>query len=504
MISNSTPLATPDRSKPAILHFEITVESFRAAAARVGQYPVTVVDADTGRVVLDSRVPQRSGAALGEPDDGRYRALQHAAVSGRLVLAGGRPVAYQALPREDGNANHWIVVAAAPVAVGPLFGMGALPLGLIAAALLLMVLGGLMDLAGRRELLSAALTDALTGLGNRRMLVRDLHARLRPGGREDAFVLVLLDLNGFKAYNDTFGHAAGDSLLARLAGALATAVAPHGRAYRLGGDEFCVLAPLGPDGVEPVVAASAAALTEHGSGFTVDACYGAILLPLEAQDADAALHLVDLRMYAQKRESRRSADRQSQDVLLHALAERNPELRRRLSEVASLVGAVGERLGLSAEEAHHAVQAAELCDIGQVAVPDAILARAGAVDEQEQAFLRDQPLVAERILAAAPALVPVARLVRSVCEHVDGTGYPDGLRGSDIPLGSRIVAACHRYVALAHAAGPGTADPARLLRRIRADAGTHLDTDVVEALAAVLASAEQPYAGAARKGASVP
>ena len=201
-----------------------------------------------------------------------------------------------------------------------------------------------------------------------------------------------------------------------------------------------------------------------------------------------ALRLVDQRMYAQKRSSRRSADRQSQDVLLHALHERSPDLRAQSHEVGALVAMVADRMGLSAEDTQHAVQAGELRDIGRVAIPDAILNKpAEELDDEEKAFLRSQPTISERIIAAAPALTQVARLVRSTGEHVDGTGYPDGLRGHDIPLGSRIVAACHRYVTLVHDRASEPLAEKQALAAIRGEAGLRFDAQVVDVLGDVVA-----------------
>jgi diguanylate cyclase (GGDEF)-like protein len=316
----------------------------------------------------------------------------------------------------------------------------------------------------------------------------DLPVQLRSASTSRPLVLLLFDLNGFKAYNDAFGHSAGDDLLARLGRALGAAVAAKGRAYRLGGDEFCVLAAIDPAETDALITGAAAALTEHGSGFRVDASYGSILLPAETRDPAEALRLVDQRMYAQKRSSRRSADRQSKDVLLHALYERNPQLYDQLQEVGALIETVARRMDVSSEDARHAVQAGQLCDVGQVAIPDAILAKGGNLDEEEQAFLRSQPVISERIISAAPALAEVARLVRATGENVDGTGYPDGLVGDEIPLGSRIAAACHRYVLLARAGGADGDRSAsdRALAALRREAGTRFDADVVDALAAVV------------------
>jgi diguanylate cyclase (GGDEF)-like protein len=439
-------------------------------------------------VVFDSRYPQLPGTPLGRPTDTRFASLAGSvSESGRLTV-GDRPAAYQRLARLPGNSNDWIVVAVAPSPVGVLYGIGSESIGLTTAAVLLLVLAGIIDLVARRELVSAALTDALTGLGNRRMLMRDLPAQLRSASTSRPLVLLLFDLNGFKSYNDSFGHGAGDDLLARLGRALATAVAPRGRAYRLGGDEFCVLASVEPTQTQATIATAAAALTEHGSGFRIDASYGSIVLPAETQDAAEALRLVDQRMYAQKRREGRSADRQSQDVLLHALYERNPQLYDQLQEVGVLIETVARRMGVPFDDARHAVQAGQLCDVGQVAIPDAILSKHGTLDEEEQAFLRSQPVISERIISAAPALAEVARLVRSIGEHVDGSGYPDGLAGNDIPLGSRIAAACHRYVLLVHKAvsDGDRAARDRALAALHREAGSRFDHEVVDVLAAVV------------------
>jgi len=401
---------------------------------------------------------------------------------------GGRPAAYHRLEPIEGNANDWIVVAVAPVSVGVVYGIGPMPIGLVVAAVLLLVLAGIFDLLARRELLAAAMTDPLTGLGNRRMLMRDLRVQLKTASSSQPLMLMLFDLNGFKTYNDTFGHSAGDDLLARLGRALDGAVGSRGGAYRLGGDEFCVLAPIGPDGMEPLVSAAAGALTEHGTGFRIDASYGTILLPSESQNVAEALRLVDQRMYAQKRGNRRSADRQSQDVLLHALHERDPDLSARSHEVGALVGVVAQRMGMSQEDVQRAVQAGELRDIGRVAIPEAILnKRAEDLDDDERAFLRSQPCISERIIAAAPALTQVARLVRASAEHVDGTGYPDGLAGDAIPLASRIVAACHRFVTLVHGREADPAVMKQAVATVGREVGSQFDPQVVDVLADAVA-----------------
>jgi diguanylate cyclase (GGDEF)-like protein len=333
-----------------------------------------------------------------------------------------------------------------------------------------------------------ALTDSLTGLGNRRALALDLE-RLLPSASDAApLVLALFDLDGFKHYNDSFGHPAGDDLLGLLGRNLGRVLAGRGRAYRMGGDEFCVVIEPGAEVAMPIVEAAAAALSDHGDGFRIGCSYGSIALPREADDASSALRIADQRMYTAKNSGRASAGRQSKDVLLRALAERDPSLGEHLTDVAGLAEEVAQRLGLSREEIEQVCQAAELHDIGKVAIPDAILHKPGALDEHEWAFIRRHTLIGERIIDAAPALGRVAALVRSSHERYDGGGYPDGTAGADIPLGARIVAICDAFDAMTtDRAYRRAMIPEAALLELRRCAGTQFDPVVVETFCAVWA-----------------
>jgi two-component system, cell cycle response regulator len=334
-----------------------------------------------------------------------------------------------------------------------------------------------------------ALTDALTGLGNRRRLMRDLEEALHPDDRTPC-ALVLYDLNGFKGYNDVFGHPAGDALLARLGARLGAAVGPDAHAYRMGGDEFCVLAPIDVGNPLALLDRGQRALGEVGDGFEISAAHGCVLVPDEAEDAATALGLADRRMYAEKATARRSADEQSRDVLLKALEEHHPDLGDHVHDVGLLAEAVAEELGLSGQQLHHIRQAAELHDIGKVAVPSAILDKPGRLDAEEWAFIARHTLIGERILGAALALRPVARLVRSSHERWDGNGYPDGLSGEEIPLGARIVTACDAYDAMtSDRPYQRSLGPAEALEELRRCAGTQFDPDVVDAFCRVSARA---------------
>jgi diguanylate cyclase (GGDEF)-like protein len=326
-------------------------------------------------------------------------------------------------------------------------------------------------------------TDSLTGLANRRKLLADLEERVTAGAPT---LLALFDLDGFKSYNDAFGHPAGDALLRRLAMNLAEGVAPYGRAYRMGGDEFCLLADLDAVEQESVLRSAAAALREEGEGFHIGSAFGAVLIPEETGDASDALRLADTRMYGHKDSRRVSAVRQSKDVLLTVLHERDGELGGHLTGVAALARSVGRRLGLAASELHDLELTAELHDVGKLAVPDSILSKPGPLSEEEWPFIFRHTLVGERILASAPSLVRIGRLVRSTHERMDGQGYPDGLSGEDIPRISRIVSACDAFLAMTEGRPYRQAIPSEeAVAELRRCAGTHFDPEIVEALIAV-------------------
>jgi HD-GYP domain-containing protein (c-di-GMP phosphodiesterase class II) len=160
--------------------------------------------------------------------------------------------------------------------------------------------------------------------------------------------------------------------------------------------------------------------------------------------------------------------------------------------------AVGREMGLVGEELEILVRAAELHDVGKVAVPDVILHKQGPLDEHERAIVERHCEVGERILAAAPAMGPVARLVRASHESYDGRGYPDGRRGGEIPLGARIIAVCDAFHAMTsdrpYRRGM---DCAQALRRLRHDAGAQFDPEVVRAFEAARAASEAALGSAA-------
>ncbi|MBV9212778.1 MAG: diguanylate cyclase, partial [Actinobacteria bacterium] len=365
-------------------------------------------------------------------------------------------------------------------------------LGLASAALGLVLVRLFLAFRDNQAMLAhserEALTDALTGLGNRRSLINDLDEALEHTD-EAPRLLVIFDLDGFKVYNDTFGHPAGDALLSRLGRKLEEAVRASGRAYRMGGDEFCTLIDSAAGGAEEARARAARALCERGRGFDIGSSHGAVDLPAEAQSVPEALQIADKRLYAQKSGRKGSARTQARNVLMRILHEREPELHRHLRNVSRLAILVARELGLSYEQVDEIARGAELHDVGKMAIPDSILEKQGPLDEREWSFIHRHTLIGESILAAAPALVPVARLVRSSHERYDGTGYPDGLAGEDIPLGARIILACDAFDAMTTSRPYATAMSVEdALAQIMRGAGGQFDPHVARALERVVRS----------------
>jgi HD-GYP domain-containing protein (c-di-GMP phosphodiesterase class II) len=258
-------------------------------------------------------------------------------------------------------------------------------------------------------------------------------------------------------------------------------MAGRAKAYRMGGDEFCVLMPSDVNH-DPFATAdlAAKALSEASDGVVIECSYGTASIPAEAQSMEQALRLVDHRLYDRKT-GRSSASRQSTDVLVQVLRERGADLHGHLLEVSQLAAATARAMHLPHHEVKRIELAAELHDVGQAAVPDAILTKPGPLDDGEREIMRRHPKIGERIVRAAPALARTADLVRASHERFDGTGYPDRIPGAAIPLGARIIGVCDAYVRMTtdqpyqHARSSSAA-----LEELRRCSGSQFDPAVVE------------------------
>jgi two-component system cell cycle response regulator len=257
-----------------------------------------------------------------------------------LAAAVWQPAEAAEITSSDGTQRREIVVPAvfAGVMIG-LFAMqyfsatSGLSTVLWASTMTAVIVRLAMSDRENKRLFEQVRTDELTGLGNRGRLQVDLPIRFAHASEESPAMLLLFDLNGFKHYNDTFGHAAGDELLTRIGSALVDALGDEGMAYRIGGDEFCVLLTCPPERFDEMTREAAKAMTAFGPGFEVSSSWGAVRVPEEEDEPSGALRLADARMYAQK-ESRRLAH----DDFLEPTVTASPE-----SEASPLSGPASGR-----------------------------------------------------------------------------------------------------------------------------------------------------------------
>jgi diguanylate cyclase (GGDEF)-like protein len=492
VVSNSTPVPTVDGRAPAIVHYEVTMESFRAQArATAGDGEIEIIDRDTGKIIMSSALAQKIGAPLGEPKSKEFLHLADSSSTQGLTQHGTIRSSYRSVPSSVGNANHWIVVASSPTESGILGDFSLLSIFLCVSALGLFTTALLSFGSSHHGLEVAVLTDALTGLGSRRKLLADIEASIASSSDECPTALVLCDLDGFKTYNDTFGHPAGDQLLATLGSKLNAALADRGRAYRMGGDEFCALVPLEGQDISAVMDLVSAALSEEAEAFHIRCSRGSVLLPTETRNVSEALRISDRRMYQHKNHERASAGNQSTRVLLQALRETDAILGDHVSVVARRAELLGRKLGLDDAQLQQVRQGAQLHDIGKIAIPELILNKAGRLNRREWAFMKTHTLVGERILGAAPALAEVSKLVRSSHERFDGSGYPDKLAGDKIPMGSRIIFVCDAFDAITSNRSYQAAKTVeKALEEMQRCAGTQFDPDVLAAFCEVMTTEE--------------
>jgi len=358
-----------------------------------------------------------------------------------------------------------------------------------AALALALLVGAVAGLAlSRRGVKRELCTDPLTGLRNRRALRRELPRACKRASEDEPVFVWFFDLNGFKQYNDSFGHMSGDALLERLGARLGHAVAPYGRGYRLDGDEFCVLITAPVRDPHALFQKARAALGEQGGGFTVSASGGAVELPREASTPARALRLADHRMYREKAISRSGGVELVTAVLQAALAQRQPELGEHSNDVAGDVELLARRIGLDDETIGLMVRAGDLHDIGKLGIPDEILIKPGPLSAEEWEFMKRHTAMGEQIIAAAgPSLEQIGPVVRASHERWDGTGYPDHLSGEQIPLGARILAICDSFRAMiderVYKKSMSIGDALAELRRC---AGSQFDPNLVEVFCAIV------------------
>ncbi len=381
----------------------------------------------------------------------------------------------------------------------------------------------------QHRLRRAAITDGLTGLFNHDHINRVIDAELNRSRRYGhSLALIMMDVDHFKAINDTFGHLVGNVAVERTAQILREAVRTMDTVGRFGGDEFAIVLPQAAcsdaaDVAERIRKAIAQSLqVDPLHQHTVTASFGiADSNDPQATTAAALVDLADRALYLAKRRGRNQiatchelADApdlvatiqneeverlkrqlaaltvQAKDVfmqsvtsLLQALDEKDAYTARHATNVAFYAQQLAERMPCNRAVVTAAYNAGLLHDIGKVGVPDSILQKRSPLSPSERMVMDQVPVISARIVAHLRILETEVQIIRHQRESFNGTGFPAGLRGSQIPVGSRILLVADAFDAM-------TTDRIYRERRtvdaavdeLRRLAGTQFDPEVIDAL----------------------
>jgi diguanylate cyclase (GGDEF)-like protein len=349
----------------------------------------------------------------------------------------------------------------------------------------------------REALNRVSRADPLTGCLNRRGFEERVDAELdgsRRNGRSAG--LVVLDLDDFKLVNDTRGHDAGDELLRWVVERAGKVLRPMDSLGRLGGDEFAVLIP----GAGPAEAREVAVRLRDELGERVSVSTGVSAFPADAIERGGLHHHADHDLYAAKHGRAPDQGPTTRELawaaaLAHAVELRDAVPDAHSSAVAAYAAGIAQRLGWSGGQLALLRMAAMLHDVGKVSLPDRILQKPGPLTPDEYETIKAHPGAGADIVEQVDGLTPVVHWIRHSHEHVDGSGYPDGLSGDAIPEASRILLVAEAFDAMTSRRPYGSPLPAELaLEELRTCAGWQFDPDCVEALEEHLAEAGSPVA----------
>jgi diguanylate cyclase (GGDEF)-like protein/putative nucleotidyltransferase with HDIG domain len=348
-----------------------------------------------------------------------------------------------------------------------------------------------------------ALTDSLTGLRNHRAFQEDLTREIERRNRTGAgFALLMVDMDGLKQVNDAYGHQAGDERIKAVADSLRETVRGSDAAYRVGGDEFMVLLPR-----ERAWGALTYAHRLHSAAArtNVPVTVG-IAESVATEGRDSLIKHADLALYEAKRAHRKTVvfnpglephrpeadedqSRHHQKLLATALARavdaKDAGTRNHCETVAEISAIVGRELGLDSERVQRLRLAGLLHDVGKIGIADAILQKPSKLAREERAIMSTHTTIGHNIVSAAD-LEDEADWVLHHHERWDGEGYPDGLRGGQIPLESRIILVADAFEAITadRPYRPGRSAEEALDELVR-HAGSQFDPACVAALCAV-------------------
>lgn len=295
-----------------------------------------------------------------------------------------------------------------------------------------------------------SLHDQTTGLYNRRFFEEELN-RLE-GGETLPFAVIVGDINGLKLTNDVFGHAEGDRLLCKISDILRGACREGDIVARWGGDEFALLLP----GAGEERAATVCERIKQGcERSTMDSIRPSISLgwsvkAIPGQDVQMILREAEDHMYRHKLLENKSVRSSILFSLGKTLFEKSSETEEHAQRISTLTLDIGREMGLSSTEMDELGIFSVLHDIGKIAIPDSILMKPGRLTPEEMDVMKRHCEVGYRIAQSSQELAYIAEYVLAHHEHWDGSGYPLGLKGHEIPKLARILTVADTYDALTH------------------------------------------------------
>lgn len=323
------------------------------------------------------------------------------------------------------------------------------------------------------EAVHLAERDALTGLYNHRGIHRRLAGEaLRAQQNGTELSLIMMDLDDFKALNDTFGHPAGDSVLRQVSDAVRSVLRHADLAGRVGGDELLIVLPnTGTEGALQLCERLRNAIlirpyvTSDGRSTAVRFSLGVATYPQDAQSLGQLIETADAHLYTSKQRGGNAttrttpAEREADEVdaggvlgvtgrLLSVVGARDHYTRRHSEHVALYALSLGEAAGLSDASLNTLHIAAMLHDVGKIGVPTDLLQKPGLLSPEEEDMVRRHVDISTAIITDIPRLAEVAQAVSAHHERHDGSGYPAEISGDDIPLLGRILAIADAYSAM--------------------------------------------------------
>ncbi|MCL6447921.1 MAG: diguanylate cyclase [Armatimonadetes bacterium] len=359
------------------------------------------------------------------------------------------------------------------------------------------------------KLRGLAVRDAMTGLYNHSYLKQALNREIERAGHRDGLVsFMILDVDSFKYYNDSFGHPAGDDVLKKVARLLQESVRGSDIVGRYGGDEFAVVLPdadqlaaaeVGERIRKKIANAALPYCTYMPKGrLTVSA--GVACYPLQAKSAAELIRMADEALYRVKRTTKNRVEIYScvleeitaaghvdrrlaphVGTLLTALKAKDPYTYAHCENVARYAVALAQKAGLSPEETSKIKIAALLHDLGKVEIPLETLTKTEPLTPEERALIRRHASLGAELVGQ---IKPLAGLVPAILHHherYDGAGYPQGLAGEEIPLAARIIALADAYDAMtSYRPYRSARTPFEALAEIEKEAGRQFDPALVD------------------------